>query len=98
MTYGLSCALFLAIRTLRQLADDEGQRYALGAAVLRENAYVDDILTRADILEEAQELQKQLILICMAGGFPLKKWAANHAALLAKIHPDDKLPIDPLEW
>src|SRR5580765_408216 len=44
VTYGLACAPFLAIRSLLQLANDEEDRYPLGAAALRRNVYVDDIL------------------------------------------------------
>jgi len=98
VTYGLACAPYLAIRTLRQLADDEEDNYPLGAAVLRKNVYVDDVLTGHDTLEKAQETQRQLISLCKAGGFPLKKWAANHADLLSKIPPEDRLPLGPLEW
>jgi len=42
VTYGLACAPFLAIRTLRQLADDEGSQFPLGAVALRRDTYVDD--------------------------------------------------------
>lgn len=82
VTYGLSCAPYLAIRTLLQLADDEGQGLPQGAAVLRQDVYMDDILTGAATIPRAQEIQRQLRLICTAGGFPLKKWSANHSALL----------------
>ncbi|XP_025156740.1 uncharacterized protein LOC112589069 [Harpegnathos saltator] len=47
VTYGLASAPFLAIRTLQQLAVDEGDRFPLGASVLRTKVYVDDILTGA---------------------------------------------------
>lgn len=48
VTYGLACAPFLAIRTLRQLADDEGERFPRRARALRDDVYMDDILTGAD--------------------------------------------------
>ncbi|XP_039303368.1 uncharacterized protein LOC120357277 [Solenopsis invicta] len=47
VTYGLACAPFLAMRTLRQLADDEAESYPLGSRALREDAYMDDVLTGA---------------------------------------------------
>lgn len=76
VTYGLACAPFLAIRTLHQLAQDEGSRCPLGAAVLLNDMYVDDILTGASSLSEASETRRQLEKLCSSGGFPLKKWAA----------------------
>lgn len=91
--YGLVCAPFLVIRTLLQLAADETENYPLGAAVLKRDVYVDNILTSADTMEEANQLQTQLILICKAGGFPLKKWTSNHAELLNKIPQGDRMPL-----
>ncbi|KAG5310817.1 MOS1T transposase, partial [Pseudoatta argentina] len=47
VTYGLSYAPFRAIRTLRQLVDDENARFPRGSAILRHDCYVDDIVTGA---------------------------------------------------
>ncbi|XP_011871024.1 PREDICTED: uncharacterized protein LOC105563753, partial [Vollenhovia emeryi] len=71
VTYGLACAPFLAMRVLRQLADDEETRYPLAAAVIRRDVYMDDVLTGADSLTDARELLHQLVNLCVAGGFPL---------------------------
>lgn len=73
VTYGLACAPYLTIRTLHQLAMDEGKLYPQGAAVLQPDCYVDDILTGADTIQEAREIQEELTLLCAAGGFPLRK-------------------------
>jgi len=73
VTYGLACAPFLAIRILHQLAYDEAARYPEGAVVLIRDVYMDDVLTGADSIEEALQIQNQLILLCKAGGFPLRK-------------------------
>ncbi|KAL6419021.1 hypothetical protein ACFW04_011618 [Cataglyphis niger] len=69
VTYGLACAPFLAVRSLRQLADDQEARFPHGSAVLRRDVYVDDILTGAPTIEEAMDLQCQLIGLCTAAGF-----------------------------
>ncbi|KMQ85253.1 gag-pol protein [Lasius niger] len=74
VTYGLACAPYLALRTLRQLASDEERTYPQGATVLRRDTYVDDILTGANILEEDRTIQQKLTQLCTAGGFLLKKW------------------------
>ncbi|XP_025270367.1 uncharacterized protein LOC105254911 [Camponotus floridanus] len=57
VTYGLACAPFLAIRTLHQLADDEGERFPRGAVALRRDTYVDDLVTGASTLSEATSAQ-----------------------------------------
>lgn len=46
VTYGLACAPFLAIRTLRQL-DDKKHRFPLAAQASCDQLYMDDILIEA---------------------------------------------------
>ncbi|XP_070515395.1 uncharacterized protein [Cardiocondyla obscurior] len=97
ITYGLTSAPFLAIRTLRQLAEDERVNYPCGAEILEKETYMDDILTGADTLSDAKEKLYQLIKICSAGGFVLKKWAASLSELLKTI-PSVQGQGEPLEW
>ncbi|KMQ84479.1 gag-pol polyprotein precursor, partial [Lasius niger] len=98
VTYGLACAPFLAMRALRQLADDEEARFPRGSAVLRRDVYMDDILTGASSIADAKDLQIQLQNLCMAGGFPLRKWSANDPALLADIPPEHRTKHESLSW
>lgn len=51
----------MAIRTLQQLAEDESDVFPEAANVLKTQTYVDDIVTGTDTVEEALELQRQLI-------------------------------------
>lgn len=51
------------------------------APVLRENFYMDDILRSAPTLEEAEELQRQLIEIMQKADISLHKWCTNHKNL-----------------
>lgn len=59
-TYGTSCAPFLAIRCLNQLAKEYGDQFPLARRALQNNFYMDDVLTGLDTKEEANELQQQL--------------------------------------
>lgn len=95
VTYGLACAPFLAIRTLRQLATDERKAYPEGARVLFQDVYMDDILMGASTIEETLELQHQLIGICTAGGFPLRKWSHNEPTLLSNIPSEHRMQRNP---
>ncbi|GFU74061.1 uncharacterized protein TNCV_1641851 [Trichonephila clavipes] len=45
VTYGTTCAPYLATRTIQQLARDEGEHYPLAASVTIRDIYMDDILT-----------------------------------------------------
>ncbi|XP_025266081.1 uncharacterized protein LOC112638468 [Camponotus floridanus] len=98
VTYGLACAPFLAIRTLHQLADDEGTRFPRGAAALRRDTYVDDIVTGAGTLSEATLAQRELRGLCMAGGFPLRKWATNDLRILDGVPHEHRLTHSPHSW
>jgi len=49
------------------------------------------ISTRAATLKGALKIQNDKLLgICMAGGFPLKKWAANRDKLFISIPEKDR--------
>lgn len=85
VTYGMSCAPYLAIRTLHQLASDEGEVYPLGAHALTSQTYVDDILTGAQDVPSIQEVRRQLVQLLRRGGFCLSKWASNCPELLSGI-------------
>ncbi|XP_004934341.2 uncharacterized protein LOC101737233 [Bombyx mori] len=89
VTYGLRSSPYHAIRTLIQLADDEGHRYPAAAQVLRKSIFVDDILTGHDSVVKAQALQNDLINLLALGGFQLSKWTSNCPQLLERF-PDDQ--------
>ncbi|XP_071042700.1 uncharacterized protein [Parasteatoda tepidariorum] len=61
VTYGTSCAPYLATRTIKQLAIDEGDSFPLAAAVIIRDTYMDDILSGSSDFQEFQLLQEQLV-------------------------------------
>lgn len=85
VTYGLSCAPYLAIRTLHQLVKDEGLRFPRAAKALIDDFYVDDLLTGAYSVEEAILLRKELVGLLAAGKFTLSKWASNYQDVLSDV-------------
>ncbi|XP_066603078.1 uncharacterized protein [Prorops nasuta] len=92
VTYGTVCAPYLAIRTLRQLAIDERDRFPLGADCLLNNIYVDDLFVGSHDLSIAKDKRDELCELLRTAGIMLDKWAANEPTLL----PDyfDKQGID----
>ena len=58
--------------------------------------YVDDAFFGADSIQEAVSIAAQFCNFLMAGGFPLRKWAANHPDLLSHL-PVDWLAEEPLD-
>ncbi|XP_061720311.1 uncharacterized protein LOC133527370 [Cydia pomonella] len=85
VTYGVSSAPFLACRTIKQLAHDEGDEFPLAKSVLQHNLYVDDIVSGSPSFEEAKETISQVITLLKRGQFELRKWASNHPELLAEL-------------
>ncbi|GBL90102.1 hypothetical protein AVEN_135458-1 [Araneus ventricosus] len=82
ITYGMSNAPFLAMRTLQQLAEDEKLRFPLASEVLLHDTYMDDIVSRAPDLETARRLQSQLRDALQSCGMTLHKWSSNSPELL----------------
>ncbi|XP_062704188.1 uncharacterized protein LOC134286572 [Aedes albopictus] len=90
VTYGTACASFLATRCLLQLSIDEADSFPIAANIIREDCYVDDILSGADTVAEAIECQTQLIGMLKSAGFPVHKWSSNSPKLLECIPESDR--------
>ncbi|KAJ8980478.1 hypothetical protein NQ317_013231 [Molorchus minor] len=61
VTFGLSCSPFLANRTIMQLAHDEKINFPYAVNVLKNDIYVDDVITSCNSLQEAKILRDQLM-------------------------------------
>ncbi|XP_058445830.1 uncharacterized protein LOC131426993 [Malaya genurostris] len=85
VTYGLASSPFLATMALLQLAEDEKERYPLGAGAVRKSFYIDDVLTGASSLEKAMEVKNQIVGLLNEGGFDAHKFCSNAESLLATI-------------
>ncbi|XP_029678862.1 uncharacterized protein LOC115244965 [Formica exsecta] len=89
VTYGMSCAPFLALRVLKQLVIDESQHFPLAVPILSDNIYVDDLLFGADDTIRIRQARDQLNSMLKRGGFVLRKWASNSPSLLEDIEIAD---------
>ncbi|GFW65774.1 DUF1758 domain-containing protein [Trichonephila clavipes] len=85
ITYGTSCAPFLALRTLQQLYQDEEQNFPLAAKIARENIYIDDLLSGADTEVEAKSIIIEIQNLLKSGGFILRKWSSSHPKVLQDL-------------
>ncbi|XP_073962027.1 uncharacterized protein [Choristoneura fumiferana] len=85
VTYGMKSSPYLAIRALRQLAEDEESRYPTAARFLRSSVYMDDILAGSDTPEGAGQLKQELTDLLRSGGFELSKWTSNCKELLHDV-------------
>ncbi|XP_059050849.1 uncharacterized protein LOC131845775 [Achroia grisella] len=84
-TYGLRSSPYISIRTLLELAERERSSYPRAAAVLENDIYVNECLTGASSLGEAQILKTELQSLIACGGYELRKWISNEPELLKDI-------------
>lgn len=88
ITYETGCASYLAIRTLKQAALDGHTYSEVARGIVKNDFYVDDLISGADALLLHHELNSFL----RDGGFHLRKWSTNDSALLFAISGDNSKP------
>ncbi|XP_075157917.1 uncharacterized protein LOC142231184 [Haematobia irritans] len=94
VTFGVNCAPYLAIRTLLQLSEDGRSTHPVASEILKNQIYVDDVLSGGHSLSETESYLIELIDLLKSAGFPLKKLTANHSDLLRHMAPEDLLHED----
>lgn len=85
VTYGTSSAPFLATRCLTQLADDKGENYPLAKIALKNNFYIDDLLTGSSTREQTLRLRHELMELLEKEKLPLRKWRSNDPTMLEDL-------------
>ncbi|XP_075151125.1 uncharacterized protein LOC142225233 [Haematobia irritans] len=98
VTYGTSCAPYLAVKCLQQTGKEGLERYPLGAKAVLRDFYVDNLMTGADTVEELKIIMKEVIEVLKCGGFPLRKFASNKESVLSDIHPSEREEIVEVEY
>ncbi|XP_075157610.1 uncharacterized protein LOC142230873 [Haematobia irritans] len=95
VTYGTSAAPFLAVRSLFFIADSYKEIFPIGAHVLKQDVYVDDILTGAETISEVLVKKEQIINILKTAGLKLSKWNSNCDSVdIWKRNVDWDKPVD----
>ncbi|XP_036342704.1 uncharacterized protein LOC118751984 [Rhagoletis pomonella] len=85
VTYGVSAASHLAVRSLQQTARYSSNGCVRAVNVILKDFYMDDLLSGASSKEELLLLQQRVSEILRESGFELRKWASNCAQLNASI-------------
>ena len=89
MTYGTSCAPYLATRVVKQLACDERETFPLASRCLLQDIYMDDVLSGTNELNELLELKEELISIFATAGMRLCKFVSNAPELIASLPAEE---------
>ncbi|XP_062556850.1 uncharacterized protein LOC134221678 [Armigeres subalbatus] len=85
VTYGLGPSPFQATMALRQTAVDHKDEFPEAAKIFERGTYMDDILTGADTLPKACQLQRDVTELLAKGCFGAHKWCANHSDIVQNI-------------
>ncbi|XP_022816832.1 uncharacterized protein LOC111349813 [Spodoptera litura] len=85
VTFGTSSAPFLAVRSMQQVAYDEGIKYPFAAERVLKDYYMDDLMTGCDTIEEGMQIYDQMNELLAKAGFTLQKWSSNSSELLEKM-------------
>ncbi|XP_022164008.1 uncharacterized protein LOC111029351 [Myzus persicae] len=91
VTYGVNCAPYLALRVLQAIARDDCATSGSVQNALTRQTYVDDICDGADSINDALNLQSNLISILKGAGLDLKKWASNTKVILDAVPVSDRV-------
>ncbi|XP_060808122.1 uncharacterized protein LOC132903560 [Amyelois transitella] len=91
VTFGTSSAPYLAIRSLRQVAYDEGVHFPIAAKKVLSDFYVDDLMSGCENFIEGQQLYTEMKQLLRKGGFELQKWTSNDKNLMKWIENEEKL-------
>lgn len=90
VTYGLNCALYLALRIIKEIASLVADHAPNVSRTLLKQTYMDDICTGADSVEEALSLKTALVQTLAQFGLELKKWSSNSDKLLSTVKIEDR--------
>lgn len=90
VTFGTASAPYLAVKTMHKVAEDEGIEHPEAVKTIKEDFYMDDLMSGQDTVEEAVHIAKTIKVILKAGGFDLQKWSSNSAEFLAQFDNSER--------
>lgn len=97
VTFGMSSAPYLAVRSLQQLARDDGKDMPLAQSRVLTDFYMDDLMTGCHSITEGIQIHEQMTTLLGRGGFPLQKWSSNSPELMKHIHRGERRSYVDLE-
>lgn len=97
ITYGTVPAAFMATQCLVRLAEDAREKYPLASRSIREDFYMDDLMTGHDTEEGCVKLQQEISTILDAAKLPLRKWCSNSQYVRQQIGKCSDDPLFSLE-
>lgn len=93
ITYGTASASFLATRCLKQLAIDYSVQFPQASNIIRQDFYVDDLLTGTNSIEKLERLKDDIVYILRSAGFNLRKWLSNTSIPFESANESEHLKL-----
>ena len=97
VTFGTSCAPFLATRCIKQLSIENAENFSEAAEVLEKSFYVDDLLDSMDTVDEGRKICTQIRYILAKVGMSMTKIASNSEEILKVVPEKDRRTNDDKE-
>ncbi|XP_050431415.1 uncharacterized protein LOC126839984 [Adelges cooleyi] len=97
VTYGTTPASFLSTQCLISLAEQNEQTYPRASSVIRQDFYMDDLMTGCDTEAECLQLQQEVSTILDSAKMPLRKWCSNSESVLKGIGKNEQDPLFTLD-
>lgn len=82
VTYGLSPSPYLAIRTIREIANKCKTKYPHISNLLETSSFVDDVFAGANDIEELIQIKTDLTKVFATAQLELSKWMSNTNAIV----------------
>ncbi|XP_004930224.2 uncharacterized protein LOC101738759 [Bombyx mori] len=92
VVFGLKSSPFHALRTIKQLAADEGVAYPRAREIIDTSLYMDDFVYSIPTEDVGISTASEMIGLMKAGQFELVKWTSNSQVVLDSIPPSHRLP------
>lgn len=86
LTYGQASASYLAIKSVRRLAEENRDAFPSAAECILSDMYVDDIISGAQNIDEAKTLKTQIIGLMNQGGFRVHGWHSSSVDVLHELN------------
>ncbi|CAK1599199.1 unnamed protein product [Parnassius mnemosyne] len=89
--FGLTSSPYHALRTVRQLIDDDGAKYPLAGCIASTSLYMDHIAFSLPSESEASDASQQLIGLFKGAQWDLIKWNSNRRSVLDDLPASHKI-------
>jgi len=93
VTYGTTPASYMTTQCLVKLAEEFCEHYPKASTVIKQDFYMDDLMTGCDTEAECYRLQQEVSMILNSAKLPLRKWCSNSQAVLQCISKEEQDPL-----